>query len=68
MIIIMLPASRELVVSIDYWRNALLALILFSIWVLFSRTFMIHRTVREGEGYLFNSSLPFPPVSQTLRH
>ena len=35
MIIIMLPASRELVISIDYWRNALLAMILFSIWVLF---------------------------------
>ena len=22
----------------------------------------------EGEGYLFNSSLPLPPASQTLRH
>ena len=33
-----------------------------------SRTFTIHRTAREGGGYLFNSSLPLPPASQTLRH
>ena len=33
------------------------------------RTFTIHRQdSREGEGYLFNSSLPLPPASQTLRH
>ena len=33
-----------------------------------SRTFTIHRTAGEGEGYLFNSSLPLPPASQILRH
>ena len=33
-----------------------------------SRTFTIHMAAGEGAGYLFNSSLPFPPVSQTLRH
>ena len=33
-----------------------------------SRTFTIHRTVGEGGGYLFNSSLPFPPALQTLIH
>ena len=33
-----------------------------------SRTFTIHRTVGERGGYLFNSSLPVPPASQTLRH
>ena len=33
-----------------------------------SRTFTIHRTAGEGGGYLFNSSLPLPPASQTLRH
>ena len=32
------------------------------------RTFMIHRTVGEGEGYLINTSLQLPPASQTLRH
>ena len=32
-----------------------------------SRTFTIHRTTGEGGGYPFNSSLPFPPASQTLR-
>ena len=31
-----------------------------------SRTFTIHRTAGEGEGYLFNSSLLFPPVSRAL--
>ena len=31
-------------------------------------TFTIHRTAGEGGGYLFNSSLPSPPASQTLRH
>ena len=31
-----------------------------------SRTFTIHRTAGEGEGYLFNSSLLLPPVSRAL--
>ena len=33
-----------------------------------SRTFTIHRTAGEGGGYLFNSFLPLPPASQTLRY
>ena len=33
-----------------------------------SRTFTIHRTAGEGGGYLFNSSLPLSPASQTLRY
>ena len=33
-----------------------------------SRTFTIHGTAGEGGEYLFNSSLPLPPASQTLRH
>ena len=33
-----------------------------------SRTFTIHGTAGEGGGYLFNSSLPLPPASQTLGH
>ena len=33
-----------------------------------SCTFTIHRTAGEGGGSLFNSSVPLPPVSQTLRH
>ena len=41
----------------------------FSVYLGFlSRTFTIHRTAGEGGGYLFNSSLPLPPASQTLRH
>ena len=33
-----------------------------------SQTFTIHRTAGEAGGYLFNSSLPLPPASQTLTH
>ena len=33
-----------------------------------SRKFTIYRTAGEGGGYLFNSSLPLPPASQTLRY
>ena len=33
-----------------------------------SCTFAIHRTAEEGRGYVFNSSLPLPLVSQTRRH
>ena len=32
------------------------------------RTLTIHKTAREWTGYLFNSSLPLPPTSKTLRH
>ena len=33
-----------------------------------SRTFTIHGAAGEGGGYPFNSSLPLPPASQTLKH
>ena len=33
-----------------------------------SRPFTNHRTAGEGGGHFFNSSLPLPPASQTLRH
>ena len=33
-----------------------------------SRTLMNHRTAGEGGAHFINSSLPFPPASQTLRH
>ena len=33
-----------------------------------SQILTIHRTAGEGGGYIFNSSLPLPPTSQTLRH
>ena len=33
-----------------------------------SRTFTIHRTAGIGGGYFFNSSVPLPPASQTLRY
>ena len=33
-----------------------------------SRTFTNHRTAGEGGGHFFNSSLPLPTASQTLKH
>ena len=36
--------------------------------VFLSRTFSIHWTAEEGERYLFNSSLPLPLATETLRH
>ena len=33
-----------------------------------SQTFTNHRIAEEGAGYFFNSSLPLPAASQTLRH
>ena len=45
------------------------SLMIFFFYLSFlSRTFTIHRTAGKGGGYLFNSSLPLPPASQTLRH
>ena len=41
---------------------------IFYILYTFSRTFTNHRTAGEGGGHFFNSSLPLPPASQTLRH
>ena len=37
-------------------------------YLLVSQIFTIQRTVGKTGGYLFDSSLPFPPASQTLRH
>ena len=33
-----------------------------------SQTFTVHRTAGEGGDYLFNSSVPLPPVSHALTH
>ena len=33
-----------------------------------SQPFTNHRTVREGVGHFFNSSLPLPPASRALGH
>ena len=40
----------------------------FSYLGFLSRRFTNHRTAGEGGGHFFNSSIPLPPVSQTLRH
>ena len=52
--------SHQLVIHSD--------IVFFFLSGFLSRTFTIHRTAGEGGGYLFNSSLPLPPASQTLRH
>ena len=33
-----------------------------------SKIFTNHRPAREGTGHFFNSSVPLPTTSQTLRH
>ena len=40
----------------------------FSIWVFFHEHSRFTGQQGKGEGYLFNSSLPLPPASQTLRY
>ena len=55
--------------SIPYTKVTAVHFFFFFFYLDFlSRTFTIHRTAGEGGGYLFNSSLPLPPASQTLRH
>ena len=49
-------------------RHSLLGVFSFFYLAFLARTFMIHRTAGEGGGYLFNSSVPLPPASQTLTH
>ena len=56
------------------FRNIMFALVIvfffffFSIWVFFHEHSRFTGQQGKGEGYLFNSSLPLPPASQTLRH
>ena len=59
--------------TVNQWQNSSEVIECFFFFFFFyrgflSRTFTIHRTAGEGGGYLFNSSLPLPPASQTLRH
>ena len=48
-------------------KNALTSKIFFYQGFL-CQTLMIHRTAGEGRSYIFNSSLPLLPASQTFRH
>ena len=41
---------------------------IFFFWAFVSRTFTNHSTAGERGGHFFNSTLPLPPTSQTLRH
>ena len=50
-----------------YWFFLLLNCFFFYLGFL-SRIFTIHGTAGEGGAYLFNSSLPLPHASKTLRH
>ena len=49
-------------------QGMLLLYFLFFYQGFFSRTLTNHMTAEEGGGHFFNSSLPIPPASQTLRH
>ena len=54
------------------FQDTLSEIILFFFFVFYlgclSLTFTNHRTAGERGGHFFNSSLPLPPASQTLRH
>ena len=56
----------KLLTLFNYWSNQKLFFFFFYLGFL-SGTFTIHRTAGEGGGHLFNSSLPLPPASLTLR-
>ena len=47
--------------------NFFMLIFFFSLGFLL-RAFTNHQTAGKGGGHVFNSSLPFPPTSQTSRH
>ena len=49
-------------------KSSCMVVVVFFLFYLgfLSQSFPIHRTAGEGGGYLFNSFLPLPPVSQIL--
>ena len=52
----------------SYRQKSSIFFIYFFLYVFLSQKFAIHRTTGEGGGYLYNSSLLFPPTSQILIH
>ena len=58
----------SLELSIVVWWRYIALKLPFSYLGFLSRIFTNHRTVGEGGGYFFKSSLLLPPTSQTLRH
>ena len=53
---------------LQYFTESLRVKIFFFYRGFLSQPFTNHRTAGEGGGHFFNSSLPLPPASQTLRH
>ena len=59
----------HLLINLQVFAGNLRANVFFFFYLGFlSWTFTNHRTAGEGGGHFFNSSLPLPPASQTLRH
>ena len=52
----------------DLTLSGVFVVVVFFYLGFFSQLFTNHRTAGEEGGHFFNSSLPLPPVSQTLRH
>ena len=63
----MIPIYKQLCNFYPYESNATTVFFFFYLGFL-SRTFTNHWTAGEGRGHFFNSSLPLPPASQTLRN
>ena len=64
----LLFGSHEIVFTEDGEERPHYLFIFFFYLGFLLHTFTIHRTAGERGGYLFNSSLPLPSASQTLRH
>ena len=60
--------SKALEIKTLLTSNSLSSICNFFPMDFLSQTFTIHRKKREGRCYFLNSSLPFPPTSQTIRH
>ena len=55
-------------IQLKKWVNMFVCFVVFFFLSFLSWTFTIHNRAGEGGEYLFNSSLPLPPTSQTHRH
>ena len=64
-----LEEMKSLDVTLFFFLSFFLSFFFFFCYMCFlPQAFTIHRIAVEGEGYLFNSSLPCPSTSQTLRY
>ena len=59
---------NKLILAVVFMTLVFFCFLFFFYVGFLSRTFTNHKTAGEGGGHFFNSSLPLPLTSQTLRH